>query len=227
MYFEYRSPNPFRIDARPGSPGVKPGGVGRPVAVCDDVADARVGLGCSHDRIDRGLPAAPGVARVGLRIRDEPHPARIEPAPVLTAATGRRCAHGGLRVRELEPALVVPQVVDGGFPFMVSPGRHVRGGLAPRHDVVEVLIDRRLAVVVRVGQITRSEHERRVVRGDLTLRGRDLGGRGRTSDVGNQVEAEGSVGSGRERVVGATADRVVVGRAASQTGQLDLLERTG
>ena len=109
---------------------------------------------------------------------------------------------------------------------MVSPGRHVRGGLAPRHHVVEVLIDSRLAVVVRVGQITRSEHERRVVRGHLTLRGRDLGRRGRTSDVGNQVEAEGSAGSGRKRVVSATAERIVVGRAASQTGQLDLLERT-
>ena len=72
--------------------GVEAGGVGRPVAVCDYVADARVGLGCSHDRIDCALPTAPGIAPVGLRIRDEPDPARIEPAPIFTAATSRRCA---------------------------------------------------------------------------------------------------------------------------------------
>ena len=74
-----------------------------------------------------------------------------------------------MSVRYREASLVVPQVVGRGVPLVVPPGRHVSGRPAPHHHVFEVAVDRGLAVVVPVRQITRDQDEGRLVRRDRSL----------------------------------------------------------
>ena len=175
-------------------------------------------------------PFGGGGAFVVLGIGDEANAARIEPAPVLAAASLRRCGRNRLGVRKHETPFVVPQVVERrGVRLVVPPRRHVGRRLAPRHHVVEVLVDGRLALTgrVRVGQITGD-------RARTTAGHRRSGSRrsrpwrtAACSDVGDHVEAEVPRRSRREGVVDAAPDRVVVGRAAGQPGELDLTERPG
>jgi hypothetical protein len=108
---------------------------------------------------------------------------------------------------------------------VVPPGRHVSGRLTPRHDIVEVLIDRRLAERLPVGEIADPEHERRSVGCDLVLVGGYVGVVEGAADIGFDVKPEAARGSGVECLVGPTTDGVVVGGSGTQAGQSRLPER--
>ena len=158
---------------------VQPSGVRRTVPEGDDELDRRVVLCCREDRVDLRLPVRPRRAGVPLGVRDVAHGPDVEPAPVLPAAAEARRVRRGPRVRDLEATLVVPQVVARRrLPFVVAPRRHVRGLSAPRHHVVEVLVDGGLPIGIGVRDVAGHEDERRAVGGNLALhrrRGRVVG----------------------------------------------------
>ena len=95
---------------------------------------------------------------------------------------------------------------------MVAPCRHVGRPGAPAHDVVEVLVDRRLpsARLIGVRQITGHEDERRVVGGDVVQRGCHLAVVDGVAEVADRVEAEVARRWRMERPVRTAADGVVI-----------------
>ena len=109
-------------------------------------------------------------------------------------------------MRYREASFVVPQVVARAVPLVVPPGRHVSGRPAPHHHVFEVAVDRGLAVVVPVCQITRDENEGRLVGGDRSLGRADPLGVPCVSYVGLDVEAEAPDRSGDKSVIPLPAD---------------------
>ena len=133
-------------------------------------------------------------------------------------------------MRHQQPALVVAQVVGAGHVVLVvAPRGHVGRRRAPAHHVVEVLVDRRLAAVRRVGvgEVADHQDERGVVRADPVEGVPELGEVDGVADVPDGVEPEVPGGRGVEGVVGTTADGVVVRGPRCEAAELQLPERPG
>ncbi len=224
--------------------GVVARGVGGPVADRDDERDRRVALRLVHERRRLDVPFGQR-SGPGLRVGDEPDVVVVEPVPVFTAAADGGGPDGGLRIRELEASLVVPQIVahlrsaghpagepaavGGAVPLVVAPDRHRRRILRPDHDVVEKRIDVGLSVSVGVIQVPDRDDEIGRVDQALNLRHPDVGGG--IADIplriNGKAERPAACRERAEQVVGAAADGVMIRGALYQAGDPRLPERPG
>ena len=155
----------------------------------------------------------------------------IEPIPVFPTATFRWCVRRGLRIRKVEPPLIVPQVVAGRLlPLVIPPGRHIGRILRPEHDVVEMLVHRRQSVSITVGKVPNGQDKVRFARGDETLDEPHSRVSDRVANVGLRIHRKVGTSARRWRsksMFGATCDRIVVKRILGQPREIRLPEGTG